>query len=401
MTGRVSAVRSEPERPLSWTGRIGLIAFVVVGLAIAAPTGLSLLWFIPYAGVGAILAVRRPRTSIGWILLGLAASFAFLGAELDATVQQFAEGSVAPGAAIFAIAIDKAGLVLFLLLATLAIVFPTGRLPAGRWGTASRLALGGGLVLLGATMVMPTIRVGLVGQPDSVTVQNPLALLPDLAIWQVLRLETTTFVPVLMVLGAAAISLVVRARRSVGIERQQFRWFAAAIGVVAIAVIGPLLLAFVFPGLENGAIWFPAMATIVLVPIAIGIAVLRYRLYEIDRLISRTIGWAVVTGVLVGTFALLVLLLTRVLEPLTGEDTLAVAGSTLVVAALFQPLRRRVQVAVDRRFDRARYDGGIASAAFAERLRDDIDLASLTTELGAVVIRTVAPRGQGVWLRHP
>ncbi len=134
-------------------------------------------------------------------------------------------------------------------------------------------------------------------------------------------------------------------------------------------------------------------------PVAIGIAILRYRLYEIDRLISRTIGWAAVTGILAAVFVVLVVTLQALLTPITDESTIAVAASTLVAFALFQPLRRRVQHAVDRRFDRARYDGERVSAAFAERLRDQVDLVGLERDLGSTVSAALSPASTVVWLR--
>ena len=133
-------------------------------------------------------------------------------------------------------------------------------------------------------------------------------------------------------------------------------------------------------------------------PVAIAIAILRYRLFEIDRIVSRTIGWAVVTGVLVAVFAAGVVLLQAALAPFTNENTIAVAGSTLVAFALFQPLRRRVQRAVDRRFDRARYDGQRTVDAFAEHLRSDVDLGSLRTSLAATADQAVRPASASVWL---
>ena len=137
-----------------------------------------------------------------------------------------------------------------------------------------------------------------------------------------------------------------------------------------------------------------------LIPIAIGVAILRYRLYDIDRLISRTISWALVTGVLVAAFVGLVIGLTTVLGSLAGGSTFAVAGSTLVVFALFQPLRRRIQVAVDRRFDRARYDARRTADAFAERLRNDVDLASVQGDLLGVVVGSLQPASVAIWTRN-
>ena len=225
------------------------------------------------------------------------------------------------------------------------------------------------------------------------TVPNPAALLPNLPIWGVVTPDTV-ILPIAVLMVAAAISVVVRHRRAAGIERQQLRWFSAALAFVVLAVVGGYIVGTLIPEIgDQGPQW--------LVPIAIGIAVLRYRLYDIDRIISRAIGYLVVTSVLVAAFALLVLGLTSVLEPLTGGNTLAVAGSTLVVAALFQPLRARVQRGVDRRFDRSRYDGERLLAALGERLRDEVDLAAIRGEVLATVDAAVRPSGPGLWLRRP
>jgi hypothetical protein len=149
------------------------------------------------------------------------------------------------------------------------------------------------------------------------------------------------------------------------------------------------------------AFWIVAFAAYLALPIAIGIAVLRYRLYEIDRFISRTIGYAIVTGALVAVFAGTILLFQAVLEPLTGGSTVPVAASTLVVAALFQPLGRRVQAVVDRRFNRARYNAERTAAGFSAQLRDEVDLTSLRADVLAVVARTLAPAAAGLWIRSP
>ena len=160
------------------------------------------------------------------------------------------------------------------------------------------------------------------------------------------------------------------------------------------------LPAIVLPSTALGDIaWSVGFIGLIALPIAIGIAILRYRLYDIDRLISRTIGWAMVTGLLVALFAGLVVVLQAPLAPLTKENTIAVAASTLVAFALFQPLRRRVQRAVDRRFDRARYDGQRTVDAFAERLRNEVDLGTLRGALVATAEGAVRPTGAGLWLR--
>ncbi len=179
------------------------------------------------------------------------------------------------------------------------------------------------------------------------------------------------------------------------VERQQIKWFAAA---AARGSVAPRLHGIREPD-RTRLTCSPPVVVIPLVPIAIGVAILRYRLYEIDRIVSRTIGWAIVTGLLVAVFAGLVVALQALLAPVTNENTLAVAASTLVAFALFQPLRRRVQRAVDRRFDRARYDGQRTVDAFAERLRGSRDLTTVDEALLATVASAMQPQSATVWLR--
>jgi hypothetical protein len=193
-------------------------------------------------------------------------------------------------------------------------------------------------------------------------------------------------------------ALVVRFRRSRGSERQQMKWFGYAAGCMG----GSLAASFLFSSigwlLASDVMWVTAMVSLALLPVAVGVAITRYRLYEIDRIVSRTVSYALVTGVLVGVYAGGVLLLGRVLAPVTRQSEVAVAASTLLVAALFQPVRRKVQATVDRRFNRARYDARRTVEAFALRLRDEVDLDELSTELGNVVAGTVQPATMSVWL---
>jgi hypothetical protein len=153
------------------------------------------------------------------------------------------------------------------------------------------------------------------------------------------------------------------------------------------------------PGLAN-ALSSVAILAMFALPIVIAIAILRYRLFEIDRIISRTIGWAAVTGVIATVFAVVVVTLQAVLASVTDENTLAVAVSTLVAFALFQPVRRRVQRAVDRRFDRSRYDGERTAAAFGERLRHEVDLTGLEADIGRTIGLALRPSSTGVWIRN-
>ena len=199
----------------------------------------------------------------------------------------------------------------------------------------------------------------------------------------------------LPVLALASVgSIVIRFRHSTGPERQQLRWFTyAAIPEIA------YVIAVGFNTLPPAIMLLGALFIVPLLPIAIGMAVLRYRLYDLDRIVSRTIAYAVVTGALAATFGASILLLQGVLAPFTQGQTIAVAASTLAIAALFQPVMRRVRRAVDRRFDRARYDAERTAAAFAERLRDEVDMTTVTADLVTTTGAALAPASIGIWLR--
>jgi hypothetical protein len=197
-------------------------------------------------------------------------------------------------------------------------------------------------------------------------------------------------------------SLVVRYRRARGAERAQLKWFA----YVGLAVVPTLLVGIVTGGATSGPLaiftnvaWVIAIGGLALLPVTIGIAVLRYRLYEIDRLVSRTISWAAVSAVVGGLFVAVILALQAGLAPVTKSNDLAVVGSTLLVFALFAPIRRRVQRLVDRRFNRSRYDAERTVVAFAERLRDEVDLEALRAEILSTVSAAVEPSSVSLWLR--
>jgi len=196
---------------------------------------------------------------------------------------------------------------------------------------------------------------------------------------------------------AAAVSLVVRWRRSDRLVRAQLKWIA-----FSGTMLGVTTALYVMSFFAWGVSLLPLIGTAIafsLLPVTVAIAVLRYRLYEIDRIISRTIGWALVTGILVAMFALLVVGLQAALAPLTTGDTLAVAASTLVAFALFQPVRRRVQRVVDRRFNRARVDAQQAIDAFGSQLRDDVDLTAVQGRLIVAAGAAVQPDGASIWIR--
>jgi len=362
-------------RPWRWDAGRTVVVSLVLALSVLASMG-ALYWLValaPFAAVGAILILRRPTDPIGWLLLGFicAASLAF--ALIDATAAEFATSSASLWATARAVvAAPVAAPAIFMLLLALTVVLPAGEFPPGAWGRRARISL----VLIRAVILVqafgPTLTgLRLVGSDTQTSVANPLAIAPGAAAWG--PVVTGSWTVILVPLMAGAVSMLVGTRRSTGIERLQFRWIVYALAVVTGAVV--------------------------LVPISMGIAILRYRLYEIDRIISRTLSYAVVTAILGAVFVGVILLMQTVLTSLTGGQTVAVAASTLAVFALFQSVRRRVQTTVDRRFDRARYDAERTATAFSSRLRDVMDMATVTTELRRTVASTMASAALGVWLR--
>jgi hypothetical protein len=272
----------------------------------------------------------------------------------------------------------------------LLLVIPNGRLPSPRWR----------IVAVAQTLVVIVLIIALLtpGELDNgLGIQNPLGIDPLRTLDAIPLSLLNALVDSLTVVCGA--SLVIRYRRADGLERSQLK-LIAWVGVLGgITLVGNALLLAIAPWAVPVSYAFAAAAAWLL-PIGIGIAVLRYRLYDIDRLISRTIGWAILTATLVGAFVVLVLGLQAVLAPLTGGTTVAVAASTLVVVALFAPIRSRVQAAVDRRFDRSRYNGELLLAAFGERLRDEVDLVTIARDLRATVDVSVRPAQTGLWLRE-
>jgi hypothetical protein len=200
------------------------------------------------------------------------------------------------------------------------------------------------------------------------------------------------------VLVAGVADLLRRYRRAVGIERLQMRWLLSA-ALFVVCSIGIGLASFAIGGPQLGVIaWLPALFAYPTVALAIGVAILRYRLYDIDRIVSRTLSWGLVTGTILALFWVLVVGLQTALARFIETGTIVVAISTLVAAALFQPIRHRIQQAVDRRFDRARYDGQRTAAAFADRLRIGVDLDALVADLTATADEAVRPTSASLWL---
>jgi hypothetical protein len=288
----------------------------------------------------------------------------------------------------------------FALFATLAFSFPTGRLARGRWRWIAVLvlALAWGSVI--ASAFWPVLALDPTGGGRSVEFPNPIGLLPRRVFGLDLPSQAIGTALLPLVIVASVASIAGRYLGARGLERLQLRWLVAAFGAIAVAIAAGLLIVIAFDA-EGSVSWVPASLAFLLPPIAIGIAVTRYRLYEIDRLISRGLSWAVLSGALVAVYAAAVLLLQWVLGGVTQGQTVAVAASTLLAAALFQPLRRRIQIAVDHRFNRARYDAERTATDFAERLRDETDLATVSRDIVGVVDIALRPSTIRVWIRRP
>jgi hypothetical protein len=344
-----------------------------------------------FVAVGALLVSRRAGTAIGWLcilggllwLLNIAnAGVGDLGVTQAAGDEAWLRWSIWLSTWLY---LPMMAVVGFFLPA----VFPTGRLPSPRW-RAFAWTLG---TVVAAQVVLSMLRPGPMSSGGGVFT-NPVGVAA--LTWAPGDDVMAGIIPVLFL--AAVLNVVARYRRARGVERAQLKWFLAAAGAVGASI--PIMSVLEVAGLAVPKTTEAVMvAALLLVPLAIGIAVLRYGLYEIDRIVSRSLAYAVVTGVLVATYAGTVMVLGRVLAPVTRQSDVAVAASTLLVAALFQPVRLRVQSVVDRRFNRARYDAQRTVESFAARLRDEVDLGELAAELSDVVQRTVEPATVSVWVR--
>jgi hypothetical protein len=348
---------------------------------------LGQLVFVLFGWFGALIVSRRPSHPIGWLLcaFGLVNGLAAFAAEY-AIYGLVSHPGAAPGAGALAWVTSWLFAVDLALLTALLLLFPSGRPPSPRWWWVLWLAgVGNGLVVIGALALWPLRGVALV-QTNGPEQGGLLA-----------ALGTVGFLAALAALLVAAASLVVRFRRARGVERQQLKWLLYA---VVIAILGVPLLSLVPSRTPELAADLASILLIALIPVAVGLAILRYRLYDIDRLINRTLVYGLLTALLAGVYALVVLVLGQLFGGLgTNLPSWAVAGATLAVAAPFRPARRRIQQGVDRRFNRRKYDAARTIEAFSARLREELDLDALSTELLAVVEQTMQPTQASLWLR--
>ena len=358
-------------------GWIGALAFSL----------LSVLLILDMSLVGGLLAIRRPDNVIGSVLLGagLLAAVSFAAdyyARLDDVMGRDRLPFVVPVAWIgnwtFVPTIG-------LMVIFLPLLFPTGRLPGPRW----RILAGAVILAISFGTLASAMAPGPLNSADWIV--NPVRLPAPLTDW-VTAIGNLSAPPIFLI---AVASVVNRFRASRGAERQQLKWFLFVVAIAASA----LGISIAFVGPVSDVAWIVGVVAMACLPLAIGIAILRYRLYEIDRIVSRTVSYGAVTALLVAVFAAVNVGLGTLLASAAQANTLAVAASTLAVFALFQPLRRRVQQVVDHRFNRERYEADRIAAAFAERLRDEVDPRRLRLELDDVLAQTVAPTSSYLWLR--
>ena len=337
--------------------------------------------------VGLVVARHQPGNPIGWLLTGEALLTLVTIAASGYTTPVYYQGHrglplVGP------VALVLAGFfpVTFIPFPLVVLLFPDGRLPSRRWRWVV-----GGYVVIGAAAVLSVsaVSIGLIARHHvQVASDGQLAPVSHPA-------GTTAWLNPLVLVFIASVALLWLAalirqiaswRRSSGERRQQLKWLMSG---AAVCGVGLAALA------TNSAIWQVLILGFTALPLSIGVGILKYRLYEIDRIISRTLAYAIVTGLLIGVYAGLVLLATRVLDV---HGTVAVAAATLAAAALFAPVRRRVQYVVDRRFNRARYDAERTIATFSARLTEAVDLDSVRTDLTAAVGAALEPAHMSVWL---
>ena len=369
---------------------LDIAAYLVVGGALLTATGpeqadpVSLALFggavAAFSLMGALLMRRVPTNRVGALLLATATA-EVIGLCLQLYGSLHGSAFSPTGASIASALTDVWYLTPFVIaLIGVPLVFPEGHLPSRRfrlvvWVTAIGLA---SMVLAGLVPLITDL-----GDVDGI--RGGLVAL--------------SVVSIVFGIGGAGVAIWVRSRRGSFIQRQQLKWPVADAGVAVVAFPFALILGSGDSLLALGS-WVIGFLAFLALPVVIAIAILRYHLYEIDRIISRTIAYAMVTVMLGVVFGVANLLFQALLAPLQGQNSIAVAVSTLVVAGLFQPLRRRVQAIADRGFNRARYDAEQTAAGLAAQLRDDVDLGSVSADVLGVVARTVAPSTLGLWIRR-
>ena len=364
---------------------------------------------LAYTTVGAICLLRRPSQPVGWLLSTVGLGWALANAAT--AYAQYAK-SVSPAAVpgiewarwlsgnSWTIVLSEGLLLLILLL------FPTGSLLSSSWRPVARLVVGWTAVTAFAT----AFASGPIENKLGPLITNPAAA-PGQAGAMLAALAGWLLYAFVILFAVTAIAVLLRFRRSQGAERQQMKWIAVASPIIVVLFAGVYGLVVVAGGVPLSGdprdvrgpllpILVAAILSFALFPVSIGIAILRYRLYDIDALINRTIVYGALTATLAAAYVGAIALFQLGLQSFTEQSQLAVAASTLVVAALFQPLRTAIQRAVDRRFYRRKYDAAKTLEAFGARLRSQVDLATLSAEVVTAARETVQPRQVSLWLRE-
>ena len=367
------------DRLLRLAGRADLIVFDLAGVPLV-------LAIVSTATVGAVLATRRPRHPVGWLLLalGLSVSASGLG-DVYVRYGLLARPGTLPAAGYLAPFLPLTFPLGFLVCTGFVLLLtPTGSPPSPRWRWWARTAAVAPVIAALSLVFGPGVAA-----PPYPPVASPLAI--DALAGPLEVAGALTFLIIVLAVLVGAGSLVLRFRASRGVERQQLRWVALA------AAQAPLVALAILVRGDSASLFVGAVGIyLALLSMAIGAAILRYRLYDLDRIISRTLAYGLLTLLLGGSYAVVVVGLGQLL----GRDSsLVVAAATLAVAALFQPARRRTQVVVDRRFNRHKYNAAKTIEAFSARLRDELELDTLSAELLAVADQTMQPTTASLWLR--
>ncbi len=373
---------------LAWSSFALALLFLAAGAMLRSPDASFFLLFaliaVPFAVVGVLVASRRPRNPIGWLFLAFAVVAAFaVSADRYASYALVEHPGSLPGGDWVAWTASGIWHPAFGFFVFSFLLFPDGRLPSARWRPVAWVAAAN--YLLGGVL-------GLLWGPlfgELFPYAEPPFRLPD---YFVVEVAFTVFLFVnFALLALSAVSLVLRLRRSIGVERQQLKWFVYAVALFALVFPSSVIV------LGDGRL---IVFLLPLVPATAGIAILRYRLFDIDVVINRTLVYGTLTAILALVYIGSVVSLQYVLRALTGqESTLAIVASTLAIASLFGPLRRRVQGVVDRRFYRTKYDAKKTLEAFGSRLREETDLNALSNDLVSVTSATVQPAHVSLWLR--